>query len=360
MPKCIYISLYKSFDIAPNILYIILFVVNCSDTNLFFFKLQSVRPHHTAAPWRSLATSATADRVQTRCARFPLPAWYGCAIPCTRTVPCGRHGLSSSTPFRFDARAARSTDASRHRRRPRFRSLRSSRLQRSAIWRHHVAIAHRLQTTAQDTDLQPLVWSLTVWFLFCRWYYLFCVVKCSWSFFWLYGTIIILVHHNNNNNSNNNNDNNKIIIIIIIIKSSLLCIVFRKDRTDFVFLRWVPRNVCQGAKTNELFRKYSSEYAKSTHVKQVKVIFVNSLSVFWSEQCIRDMGRVLSQQSIDLSNKTDTTQHVPVTPTSRGSSATDFCGNFPICRMQLVAKLIVRIPCRFLHRLSSVQGCLSA
>jgi len=178
------------------------------------------------------------------------------------------------------------------------------------------------------------------------------------KFFWFYGTIIILVHHNNNNNNNNNND--KIIIIIIIIKSSLLCIVFRKDRTDFVFLHWVPRNVCQGAKANELFRKYSSEYAKSTRVKQVKVIFVNSLSVFWSEQCIGDMGRVLSQQSIDLSIKTDTTQHVPVTPTSRGSSATDFCGNFPICRMQLVAKLVVRIPCRFLHRLSSVQGCLSA
>ena len=90
----------------------------------------------------------------------------GSAIPCTRTVPCGRHGLSSSTPFRFDARAARSTDASRQRRRPRLRSLRSSRLERPAIWRHHVAIAHFLQTTAQDTALQPLIWSLTVWLLF--------------------------------------------------------------------------------------------------------------------------------------------------------------------------------------------------
>jgi len=41
--------------------------------------------------------------------------------------------LSSSTQFRFDARAARSTDASHHRRRPRLHSLRSSRLERSAI-----------------------------------------------------------------------------------------------------------------------------------------------------------------------------------------------------------------------------------
>ena len=30
MPKCALISIYKSFDIAPNILYTILFIVNCS------------------------------------------------------------------------------------------------------------------------------------------------------------------------------------------------------------------------------------------------------------------------------------------------------------------------------------------
>jgi len=59
-----------------------------------------VRPHHTTALWPSVATSARADRVQTRCACFPLPAWYGSAVPCTQTVPFGRHGLSSSTLFR--------------------------------------------------------------------------------------------------------------------------------------------------------------------------------------------------------------------------------------------------------------------
>ena len=164
-----------------------------------------VRPHHTAGPWPSLATSSTEDRVQTRCACFPLPAWHCSATPCTRTVQlCGRHGLPSSTQFCFDARAARSTNVSRHCRRPRLRSLRnSSRLERSVIWRHHVAIADRLSTTAQHTALQPLVWSLTGWLPFLSFVTLslvFFSVKCSWSFFWLHGTIvtiIIFVHNNN-------------------------------------------------------------------------------------------------------------------------------------------------------------------
>ena len=84
-----------------------------------------------------------------------------------------------------------------------FRSLRSSRLEQSAIWRHHTAIADRLQTTAQHSALQSLTWSLTVWLLF-----LICVilslvlfvsvVKCSWSFFCLHGIVIIFVYNNNN------------------------------------------------------------------------------------------------------------------------------------------------------------------
>ena len=31
MPKCALISIYKSFDVAPNILYTILFIVNCNE-----------------------------------------------------------------------------------------------------------------------------------------------------------------------------------------------------------------------------------------------------------------------------------------------------------------------------------------
>jgi len=49
-----------------------------------------VGPHHTTAPWPSLATSAAADWVQALCADFPLPAWYNSAIPHTWTAPC-RH-----------------------------------------------------------------------------------------------------------------------------------------------------------------------------------------------------------------------------------------------------------------------------
>jgi len=65
------------------------------------------------------------------------------------------------------------------------------------VWRHHVAIADRLQTMAEDTALQPLVWSLRVWFLFLTCVILplvlfFSVVKSSWS----YGTIIIHVYSN--------------------------------------------------------------------------------------------------------------------------------------------------------------------
>ena len=160
-----------------------------------------VRPHHTASLWPSLATSATADRVQTRCAHFQLHACHGSTIPCTQTVPCGRHGLSSSTPFRFDARAASSTKALHHRQRPCFRSLHSSRLEYSAVWRHDIAITDRLQTTAQDTALQPLVWSPTVWLLFLNRVTLplnLFLLLSALEVFWLHGTIIIFVHNNNN------------------------------------------------------------------------------------------------------------------------------------------------------------------
>jgi len=56
-------------------------------------------------------TLSTTDRVQARCACLPLLAWYGSVIPCTRTAPCGGHGLATATSFRFDVRAEHSTNA---------------------------------------------------------------------------------------------------------------------------------------------------------------------------------------------------------------------------------------------------------
>jgi len=87
--------------------------------------------------------------------------------------------------------------------RPRLRDVRSSRLEPSAVWRHHVAIADRLQTTAQHTALQSLVRSLAVWLLFltrmtvAEFYFL---LLSALEVFWLHGTIIIFVFNNNNNN----------------------------------------------------------------------------------------------------------------------------------------------------------------
>jgi len=66
---------------------------------------------HKMDPWTTLSDPRSLRRtLHANCA-----VWQTCRLS------------SSSTPFRFDARAARSTDASRHRRRPRLRSLRSSR-----------------------------------------------------------------------------------------------------------------------------------------------------------------------------------------------------------------------------------------
>jgi len=38
MPECIHISLYKSFEIAPNISYTILFIVNCNECLLLYHR----------------------------------------------------------------------------------------------------------------------------------------------------------------------------------------------------------------------------------------------------------------------------------------------------------------------------------
>ena len=77
---------------------------------------------------------------------------------CTRTVPCvadmdSHRRLCSDSMLELHVH---------QRRRPHFWSLCRSLLERSAIWCHHVAITDRLQTMAEDTALQLLVWSVTV------------------------------------------------------------------------------------------------------------------------------------------------------------------------------------------------------
>jgi len=70
---------------------------------------------------------------------------------------------SSSTPFRFDARAARSTVASRHRRRPLLRSLRSSRRRPHILIPAHFyhATTLQLRAFAQQKLLSPELHFLT-------------------------------------------------------------------------------------------------------------------------------------------------------------------------------------------------------
>ena len=79
MPKCIYISLYKSFDIAPNILYIILFVVNCSDTNLFFFNCS--QSDHTTPLLRDLHWLRVPLRIEFKLAVLVFHCLHGMARP---------------------------------------------------------------------------------------------------------------------------------------------------------------------------------------------------------------------------------------------------------------------------------------
>ena len=55
MPKCIDISLYKSVDIAPNILYTILFIVNCNECLSAEFVGQTSVPYKRIFYMRSKA-----------------------------------------------------------------------------------------------------------------------------------------------------------------------------------------------------------------------------------------------------------------------------------------------------------------
>jgi len=140
-------------------------------------RLQSVM---NAAAWL-VCLAWKSDHITSLSVTFaglPLPAWYGSAIPHAWTAPCGKHGISSVTPFCFNTWAGHSTNLSSplmsH-----LRSCCSSHMEWSAIWRHYITIALRLQTMAEDVTLQPFLWCLTVWHC----WFLFFFVKCYQSFF---------------------------------------------------------------------------------------------------------------------------------------------------------------------------------
>ena len=152
MPKCIYISLYKSFDIAPNILYIILFVVNCSDTNLFFLTAVSpTTPHrcsvtfigyecHSGSSSNSLCSFSTACMVWLR---YTLHA--NCAVWQTWTVVVDFVPLRrSSCTFHRRVASPSATTLSQ-----------SQQLAFGTVCHLTSSRRHRFQTTAEDTT-QPL------------------------------------------------------------------------------------------------------------------------------------------------------------------------------------------------------------
>ena len=118
-----------------------------------------VWPHHTAAPWPSLAMSATVDRVQTRCACFPLPAWYVSAILARElcrvadmdshrrlcSIRCSSCTFTNVGDRTFEVSAGRFWNGLP-----------------SDVITSPFAITDRLQMMAEDTALQLLVWSVTV------------------------------------------------------------------------------------------------------------------------------------------------------------------------------------------------------
>jgi len=102
---------------------------------------------HKMDPWTTLSDPRSLRRtLHANCA-----VWQTCRLS------------SSSTPFRFDARAARSTVASRHRRRPRLHSLRSSRRRPHILIPAHFyhATTLQLRAFAQHKLLSPELHFLT-------------------------------------------------------------------------------------------------------------------------------------------------------------------------------------------------------
>ena len=67
------------------------------------------------------------------CARLPLRARYGSAIPCTRAAPCGRHRLTATTALRVHICARSAIDASCYHRRRRCACLEHSAGRRHVI-----------------------------------------------------------------------------------------------------------------------------------------------------------------------------------------------------------------------------------
>ena len=161
-----------------------------------------VRPHHSAAQWPSLATDVTASSefmLAVLVFRGLLPPHLAREL----RAPCGWRRLSTVTSFCLDAAAEHSTYATHHYHWRRLRSRCSSRLERSAAWRHRVVIAVRLQLLTSlfsrsfwHLSVKP-VNTVTPSIIFPS------VVKCFLSFFRLYAIIIIFVHNNNDDNDNN-------------------------------------------------------------------------------------------------------------------------------------------------------------
>ena len=84
--------------------------------------------------------------------------------------------------------------------RPRLRSLRISRLERSDIRRHHVAIADRLKNGDWrhcSSAARSISDSLTPVLNLHDLVFIFFLLLNALEFFWLHGTIIIFVYNNN-------------------------------------------------------------------------------------------------------------------------------------------------------------------
>ena len=111
----------------------------------------------------------------------------------------------------------------------------------------------RLQTAAQDTAFQPLVWSPTVLLLFlsCVTLSLVLFFFCCWvllKLFWLHGTIIIFVHNNNNDN----NDNDSPFWFSGTMPSYFMTVLWRRRRSKIRYDRRCYFNVRSKADISQL------------------------------------------------------------------------------------------------------------
>ena len=67
MPKCALISIYMSFDIAPNILYTMLFIVNCNECLSAEFIWQTSVPYKRIGKHFDLIMTPTSWKAELKC-----------------------------------------------------------------------------------------------------------------------------------------------------------------------------------------------------------------------------------------------------------------------------------------------------